>query len=82
MRKLLVTSLAAGLMAISLPAAASSTGAGNTRSDTATSDQARADSPDRRICVREALSDSRMRRQVCHTAREWQQLQGDVPSAH
>ena len=33
--------------------------------------------PNRRICVSERLSGSRMPRRVCRTAREWQLLQGD-----
>jgi hypothetical protein len=38
--------------------------------------QAQADS-NRQICVMERLSDSRMRRRICRTQREWQELQGD-----
>lgn len=33
--------------------------------------------PNRQICVMERLSDSRMRRRICRTAREWQELQGE-----
>jgi hypothetical protein len=32
---------------------------------------------DRQICVRETASESHIRRQVCHTAREWRDIHGD-----
>lgn len=38
--------------------------------------QAQAD-PNRQVCVMERLSDSRMRRRICRTQREWQELQGE-----
>lgn len=44
--------------------------------DSGGSRQAQAD-PDRQVCVMERLSDSRMRRRICRTARQWQELQGD-----
>ncbi len=44
--------------------------------DSGGSRQAQAD-PNRQICVMERLSDSRMRRRICRTQREWQELQGD-----
>jgi hypothetical protein len=35
------------------------------------------DAGERRVCVNERLSDSRMRRRICRTAREWQELQAN-----
>lgn len=44
--------------------------------DSGGSRQAQAD-PNRQVCVMERLSDSRMRRRICRTARQWQELQGE-----
>ena len=38
----------------------------------------RSQDPNRRICVRESLSGSRISRQICHTRAEWE-LQGGAP---
>ena len=42
---------------------------------------ANAGDPNRRICVNEALTGSRMARRVCRTAREWQQEEGGLPDS-
>jgi hypothetical protein len=80
MRRIVITSFAAALFAAALPAsaetvvvAASARGEPAAQQPRARADQGR----ERQICVREQLSDSRMRRRVCHTAREWQQLHGE-----
>ena len=86
MRKIVTIGFAAGLLAAALPAqAANSNSNSNSNSNTSRSEapareQPRADNgaaPQRQICVIEPRSESRIRRQVCHTAREWRDLQGD-----
>jgi hypothetical protein len=80
MRKIVITSFAAALFAAALPASAETLPAsGSARGEPAAQPpRARAgQNGERQICVREQLSDSRMRRRICHTAREWQQLHGD-----
>jgi hypothetical protein len=85
MRKILISSAAALLCAAALPAVAapaanqdtSQTGAQNGRS----TQQPRAADPNRRICVSDRLSDSRIRRRICRTQAEWDALQvNDDPS--
>lgn len=84
MRKIVTTGFALGLLAAALPAeAANSNTNANTnsaRSEAPAREQSRADNgaaPQRQICVVEPRSESRIRRQICHTAREWRDLQGD-----
>jgi hypothetical protein len=84
MRRILITSFAAALFAAALPASAETIAAGSGARGEADTQQPRArtgEAVERRICVREQLSDSRMRRQVCHTAREWRQLHGSETDA-
>jgi hypothetical protein len=79
MRKIVTISFAAGLLAAALPASAADTGATAVRSET-TRDQPQANGAaarERQICVREPSSETRIRRTVCHTAREWRDQQGN-----
>ena len=83
MRNLLISSAAALLCAAAIPAVAApanqdstQTGAPNERS----AQQERARDPNRRVCVSDRLSDSRMRRRICRTQAEWDSLQAnDAP---
>jgi hypothetical protein len=79
MRKLLFSSLTALLAASAIPAAAEDIAAANARGEQASqAPRQRADpSGERRICVREAGSESRIRRRICRTAQEWRDLHGD-----
>jgi hypothetical protein len=87
MRKIVIIGFAVSFLATTLPAqAATSNASGNTnsnRSETAREPQANGAPPaERQICVREARSESRIRRPVCHTAREWRDQQdNDNPSS-
>jgi hypothetical protein len=86
MRKIVTIGFAAGLLAAALPAQAanSNTNTNANRSEAPAREQSRADSGaarDRTICVVEPRSESRIRRQICHTAREWRDLQGDDSNA-
>ena len=60
--------LGAALLATS-PAAAQDATGGNSQ-DESTGTELRRD-PDRRICVREQLTGSRLRQTICKTQREW-----------
>jgi hypothetical protein len=75
MRKTVIAALAAALCATAFPAAARD---GQPRPAAPAQQADRADNeaanPDRRICVTERLSGSRMPRRVCRTAREWRAL--------
>lgn len=79
MRKIVLISVAAALLAPTVPAqavpatqtSAQPTAAAEPR------DRDAALNPDREICVSERLSGSRMPRRVCRTARQWQELHGD-----
>ena len=74
---------AIGLLAASLPAQAADSNTNANRSDATRGDpQANGAARERRICVLDPRSETRIRRPVCHTAREWQDLEGEVPSAH
>lgn len=78
MRKLLiVTAGAAAMLAAAGPAAARNSPPNNQGNDSTVPQQRARDgnAGERQICVNERLSDSRMRRRICHTAREWQDLQ-------
>ena len=81
MRTIVIIGFAAGLLAAALPAqAANST---NHNEATPAPPQANgAPAPARQICVRDERSESRIRRQICHTAREWRNLEGEVPGEH
>jgi len=74
---------AVGLFAASFPALAADSSNNAARSDAARDQpQANGAARDRQICVVEARSETRVRRPVCHTAREWRDLEGEVPSEH
>ena len=83
MRKMLISSAAALLCAAAVPAVAApanqelnQAGTQNERAG----QQERARDPNRRICVSDRLSDSRMRRRICRTQAEWDSLQAnDLP---
>jgi hypothetical protein len=81
MRIIMIIGAAAGLFAAALPAqAANSTTNANRGDATARAPQANgASAADRRICVRETRSESHILRTICHTAREWRNMQGEVP---
>lgn len=82
MRKIVIIGFAACLLAAPLPAQATDTNAASTtRSDAAPPPAQANGAPPRarQICVSESRSESRIRRPVCHTAREWRNLQGEVP---
>ena len=91
MRKILISGLAALICAAALPAAARTRllvggrqiGLGGAQSDQPTQRQrARDGDSNRRICVADRLSDSRIRRRICRTQAEWDALQAnDDPSA-
>jgi hypothetical protein len=82
MRRIIVTSFAAALFAAALPASAENLAANsNARGEPAAQQPRARQDGERQVCVREQLSDSRMRRRVCHTAREWEQLHGEDSAA-
>jgi len=79
MRKIVIIGFAAALLATG-PALAASSDNNTNRSESAR-DQSQANggsrSAERRICVREPRSGSHLSPQVCHTEREWRDLQGN-----
>ena len=88
MRKMLISSAAAILCAAAIPAAAQANlspvnqdaaQAGGQAERTATQ-RPQARDPNRRICVSDRLSDSRMRRRICRTQAEWDSLQANDES--
>lgn len=79
MRKIIFSSLTAILCATAMPALADDNVATTTaRGEQATqAPRARNEAnSERRICVREASSETRIRRRVCRTAQEWRDLHG------
>ena len=86
MRMIVIIGFAAGLAA-AVPAFAADSNAHTNanananRSDATARDPVQANgAPERRICVRETRSESHIRREICHTAREWRDLHGDDPN--
>jgi len=80
MRTIVILGFAAGLLATALPAQAANSDSNANRSEAARELPAQANGAPRRerqICVRETSSESHIRRQVCHTAREWRDIHGD-----
>jgi Ni/Co efflux regulator RcnB len=77
MRKFLIVIAAPALLATALPAAAESSQQQPRARDNSAQQQHDRDSDasERRICVTERLSGSRMPRRVCRTPAEWQTLQ-------
>jgi hypothetical protein len=75
MRNMLIATAAAALCAASVPAAAQEAGQDNGQAAQPAQPRARSgDSDQRRICVNERVSESRMTRRICRTAREWREL--------
>ena len=83
MRTIVITGFTAGLLAAALPAQATDTSSNANRSD-ATRDQPQANGTarERQICILDPRSETRIRRTICHTAREWRDLEGEVPTGH
>ena len=69
----------AAICALAAPAAAAATQPAPraTRDAPAAEEDRDQRAGERRICVREAITGSRMARTVCRTEREWRLLQGD-----
>jgi hypothetical protein len=85
MRNIVSIGFALGLLAAALPAqAASSTTNNNSmRSDSREPSQTgRSSDSNRQICVREQRTESRVNHPICHTAREWRDIEGEVPGEH
>jgi hypothetical protein len=72
MRNIALTALAAALCSAALPAAARDTQPRPAASDQQAGRADGASNPDRRVCIIDRLSNSRIPRRVCKTAREWQ----------
>ncbi len=82
MRKIVITAFAAASFAAALPASAETAATtGNAHGEASAQQQRTRQAGERQVCVSEQLSDSRMRRRVCRTAREWQELHGDDSAA-
>lgn len=82
MRTIVTIGFAASLLALAPAAQATDTASAN-RSDAAREQpQANGAARERQICVLDERSETRIRRQICHTAREWRNLEGEVPSSH
>jgi hypothetical protein len=84
MRNMLISAAAILLSSTALPAAAAPSrdavavqGSSQTSApaDNSAQPRQRARGSDRQICVNEAMSTGRIRRRVCHTQAEWDQLQ-------
>lgn len=71
---------AGAILALSAPAAArtqvsQAPAASDTRQTQATVD------PNRRICVRSMATGSRIPQQLCRTARQWEEIEGEIPTS-
>lgn len=78
MRKIVILGLLASLsLTPAMPALAETGSATNNSSEAQSQANAGRNADNRQICVREATSESRLRRTVCHTAREWRDLQAN-----
>lgn len=79
MRKMLISIALPAVVATALPAAAQGSAQQPRARDNGASAQRteNAGASERRICVTERLSGSRMPRRVCRTQAEWEALQGD-----
>ncbi len=86
MRKMLISGTAILLCAAAIPAIAAPAGIANPAGQDSTQagaqsersgQQQRARDPNRRVCVSDRLSDSRMRRRICRTQAEWDSLQAN-----
>ncbi len=72
MRSFLISTTAAALCAAAVPAAAFEGGQSNAQAEQGAQPRAR-DDDQRRICVNERPSESRIIRRVCRTARQWRE---------
>lgn len=83
MRNIMISGAAALLCAAAVPAAAApASGQDSSQNGTETSrsaQQQRAADPNRRVCIHDRLSDSRIRRRICRTQAEWDSLQETDP---
>ena len=85
MRNMLISSAIALFCAAAIPAAAQANIAPANQDSAQSGDQTertatprpQARDPNRRICVSDRLSDSRMRRRICRTQAEWDSLQAN-----
>ena len=85
MRNMLISSAIALFCAAAIPAAAQANIAPANQDSAQSGDQGertatqrpQARDPNRRICVSDRLSDSRMRRRICRTQAEWDSLQAN-----
>ena len=83
MRNIVTIGFAAGLLAAALPAQAAVSTTNTMRSDAREQPQTgQSSDSNRRICVREQRTESRVVHPVCHTAREWMDIEGEVPGQH
>jgi hypothetical protein len=83
MRNFVTIGFAAGLLAAALPAQAAVSTSNTMRSDARVQSQTgRSSDSDRQICVREQRTESRVIHPICHTAREWRDIEGEVPGEH
>lgn len=78
MRKTILLS-ALGAIALGLAGPAIAIQSGARTQQPAEGSSASAGDPNRRICVSEAITGSRMARRVCRTAREWEEQEGGLP---
>lgn len=81
MRTIVIAGLAVGLATIAPSVSAASAANAPSRNESAPAQPSAAQPADseRQICVADDSSYSRIRRPVCHTAREWIALEGAVP---
>ena len=84
MRKIAIVGFAATLLAVAPAAQGASADNNANRNESSAREPSQASgggrSPERQICVREPRSGSHLRPQVCHTEREWRDLQGNDSS--
>lgn len=73
MRKILIATAAAALSAASFPALAQESDSTNSSAAQPSTQRARG-GDERRICVNERVSESRMTRRICRTARQWREM--------
>jgi hypothetical protein len=82
MRNIVTIGFAAGLLAAALPAQAAVSTSNTMRSEPRDQPQAGRSDDSRQICVREQRTESRVIHPICHTAREWRDIEGEVPGEH
>ena len=72
MRNIMIATAVAALCAASVPAVAQEADQDNAQASQPS--QPRARNGERRVCVNERVSESRMTRRICRTAREWREM--------